>query len=61
MLVSLLVGGFFSDRFGRRIVWYCGGDLVLLATWIMIFPQSFVVFIVCRVFIGIGSGIQYIR
>lgn len=61
MLASLLVGGFISDRFGRKIVWYCGGDIVLLATWIMIFPRSFAVFIVCRVFIGIGTGTAYIN
>ena len=56
MVASLLVGGVFSDNFGRRIAWSSGIFLMVLATWIMVFPKSFVVFIVCRVFIGIGAG-----
>ena len=56
MLISLLVGGFLSDKFGRKVLWYGGCALAVVATWIMIFPKSFVVFIVCRVFIGIGLG-----
>lgn len=56
MLIALLVGGFLSDKFGRRIVWYGSCALVAIATCIMIFPKAFVVFIVCRVFIGVGSG-----
>ena len=56
MLAALLVGGVLSDKFGRRNVWYGSGIVILVATWSMIFPKSFVVFIVCRIFIGIGSG-----
>jgi MFS family permease len=58
MLISLLIGGFISDTFGRKIVWYSGCALVAVATWIMVFPKAFVVFIVCRIFIGIGAGKQ---
>ncbi|CAB3994346.1 organic cation transporter -like, partial [Paramuricea clavata] len=55
MLVALLVGGYISDTFGRRIIWYGGCALAIVATWIMVFPKAFVVFIICRVFIGIGA------
>ena len=56
MLLALLIGGFLADKFGRKII-LCGGcAVVVFATWIMVFPKAFVVFIVCRVFIGIGSG-----
>jgi MFS family permease len=58
MLVALLVGGYISDTFGRRIIWYGGCALAIVATWIMVFPKAFAVFIVCRVFIGIGAGRQ---
>jgi MFS family permease len=56
MLAALLVGGPLSDNFGRRIFWYFGCVLVVVGTWIMVFPKVFVVFIVCRIFIGIGAG-----
>ncbi|CAB4006947.1 organic cation transporter -like [Paramuricea clavata] len=56
MLVALLVGGLISDMFGRKIIWYAGCALIAVATLIMVFPKAFVVFIVCRLFIGIGSG-----
>ncbi|XP_028401281.1 solute carrier family 22 member 16-like isoform X2 [Dendronephthya gigantea] len=58
MLIALLVGGFLSDKYGRRLVLYGGCALVAIATCIMVFPKSFVVFIVCRVLIGIGSGFR---
>ena len=56
MLVALLVGGAISDYFGRRFIWYAGLYVMIIATWIMVYPEVLVVFIVCRVFIGIGSG-----
>ena len=58
MLLALLIGGFLADKFGRKIM-LCGGcAVVTFATWIMVFPKAFMVFIVCRVFIGVGSGIR---
>ncbi|XP_028401282.1 solute carrier family 22 member 16-like [Dendronephthya gigantea] len=56
MLIALLVGGFLSDKYGRKRLWYGGCVLVVVASWIMIFPKAFLVFFVCRVFIGIGLG-----
>jgi MFS family permease len=56
MLVGLLSGGYLSDRFGRKKIFYSGLVSITIATWIMIFPESFVVFIVCRIVIGLGSG-----
>jgi MFS family permease len=56
MLAALFVGGVLSDKFGRRNIWYGSGIIILIATWSMIYPKFFVVFIVCRIFIGIGSG-----
>lgn len=61
MLAALLVGGVFADNFGRRITAYAGVFLMVLATWIIVFPKSFVVFIVCRVFIGVGTGAQNVH
>ena len=58
MLAALLVVGVFADNFGRRITAYAGVFLMVLATWVIVFPKSFVVFIVCRVFIGLGTGTQ---
>ncbi|XP_046846902.1 solute carrier family 22 member 15-like [Xenia sp. Carnegie-2017] len=55
-LLGLLLGGYLSDKFGRRKIFICGIVSVTVATWIMIFPKSFELFIICRVFIGIGSG-----
>ena len=56
MLTALLVGGALADNFGRRMTMYGGVVLIVIATWIMVFPKAFVVFIVCRVFIGMGAG-----
>ena len=58
MLVALLVGGPLSDYFGRRFVWYTGTHFIIIATWIMVYPKVLAVFIVCRIFIGVGSGMQ---
>ena len=56
MLIGLLLGGYCSDRFGRREIFYTGMASVMIATWVMIFPKSFIVFIVCRVVVGVGAG-----
>ena len=56
MLIALVIGGYLSDKYGRKIIFYSGCVIILITSWIMIFPKAFVVFIVCRVFIGIGSG-----
>ncbi|XP_046846762.1 solute carrier family 22 member 15-like [Xenia sp. Carnegie-2017] len=58
-LLGLLLGGYLSDKFGRRKIFISGIVSVTLATWIMIFPKSFELFIICRVLIGIGSGLYY--
>lgn len=56
MLLALLVGGYLSDTFGRRKI-FCGGcTIVVVATFIAVFPKAFWIFIVGRIFIGIGSG-----
>ena len=56
MLISLLVSGQLSDYLGRKIILCLGCAVIIVATWVMVFPEVFAVFIVCRVFIGIGSG-----
>ena len=58
MLLGLLAGGYLSDRFGRKKIFYSGLVSITIATWIMIFPKSFIVFIICRIIIGIGSGFR---
>jgi MFS family permease len=59
MLLGLLCGGYLSDRFGRKKIFYSGLASVTIATWVMIFPKSFIVFIICRIVIGVGSGKVY--
>lgn len=56
MLLGLIAGGYLADKFGRKKIFYTGVASITIATWIMIFPESFIVFIVCRVLIGLGSG-----
>ena len=56
MLLGLLFAGYLSDRFGRKKIFIAGIIAITIATWIMIFPKSFIVFILCRIIIGVGSG-----
>ncbi|XP_046846066.1 solute carrier family 22 member 15-like [Xenia sp. Carnegie-2017] len=58
MLLGLLFGGYLSDRFGRKKIFTAGVIAITIVTWIMIFPKSFVVFIVCRIIIGVGLGFR---
>ncbi|XP_046846068.1 organic cation transporter protein-like [Xenia sp. Carnegie-2017] len=58
MLLGLLFAGYLSDRFGRKKIFIAGVIAITIATWIMIFPKSFIVFIVCRIIIGAGSGFR---
>ena len=56
MLVGLPIGGFLSDRYGRKIV-YCSGCVgVLFVTWVTVFPKYFAVFIAGRTFSGLANG-----
>ena len=56
MLVGLLIGGFLSDRYGRKVV-YCSGCVgVLFVTWVTVFPKDFAVFIAGRTLSGLANG-----
>ena len=57
MLVCLPIAGYLSDKFGRRIIVGVGFVVNTLAALIVVFPKSFIVFIVCRLIFGMGSGI----
>ena len=61
MLVALLVDGIMSDTFGRKKIIYAGCVLVIVAMCITVFPKAFLVFIVCRVLIGMGSGTGFFK
>lgn len=55
-MVGLVIGGYLSDRFGRKRVFYIGVVGIVVATWVMVFPKYFAVFIAGRLFNGLGSG-----
>ena len=57
MLVCLPIAGYLSDKFGRRIIVGVGFVVLTLAALIVVFPKGFIVFIVCRLIFGMGSGI----
>jgi predicted MFS family arabinose efflux permease len=57
MLICLLIGGYLSDKYGRRLVCMSGISLNVIVSIIIVFPKSFIVFIACRIFIGFGAGI----
>lgn len=50
------MGGYLSDRFGRKIVFYTGVVGIVAATWFVVFPKYFAVFLAGRVLNGLGSG-----
>ncbi|CAB3983634.1 organic cation transporter -like [Paramuricea clavata] len=56
VMVGLIIGGYLADRFGRKIVFYTGVVGIVIATWVMVFPKYFAVFIAGRLFNGLGSG-----
>ena len=57
MLPCLVIGGYLSDKYGRRIVIISGIYLAIIASLIIVFPKSLIVFIVFRIFIGFGGGL----
>jgi MFS family permease len=57
MFICLVIGGYLSDRYGRRIVCISGTYVAIISSIIMVFPKSLIVFIVCRISAGFGAGI----
>ena len=56
MFIGLLIGGYLSDKYGRRGTCRFGFSLNCLAALAMVFPKSYIVFVVCRIGIGFASG-----
>ncbi|CAB4025814.1 organic cation transporter, partial [Paramuricea clavata] len=56
MFIGLLVGGYAGDRWGRKITIDLSLIGVTLATWVMVYPKDFAVYIAARTFIGMTSG-----
>ena len=56
MFIGLLVGGYAGDRWGRKITYDLPIVGVILATWVMVYPKHFAVYIAARTFIGMTSG-----
>ncbi|XP_028401286.1 solute carrier family 22 member 15-like [Dendronephthya gigantea] len=56
MLVGLLFAGSLSDKYGRRKIISAGFIISTTAAIVVVFPKNFVVFIVCRLIFGLGSG-----
>ena len=56
MLIGLLIGGYLSDKYGRRRTSMFGQSLNFLASLAMVFPKSYIVFVVCRIAVGFGRG-----
>ena len=59
MLIALFLGGYLGDRLGRKIIYYFPLVGVVLATWLIVFPKHFAVFIAGRTFIGMCSGMFF--
>jgi putative MFS transporter len=57
MVIGLLIGGYLSDKYGRRIIVGSGYAIMTIVSFIVVFPKYYIVFIVCRVIFGLGSGI----
>ena len=58
MLIGLLIGGYLSDKYGRRFVCISGTSFNVIVSLIMVFPKSFIAFIAYRIFTGFGTGIM---
>ena len=56
MFIGLLVGGYAGDKWGRKITIDLPLIGVTLATWVMVYPKHFAVYIAARTFIGMASG-----
>ena len=58
MLVGLLIGGYLSDKYGRRRIVGSGYAINAIVSLVIVFPKSYIAFIICRLVFGLGSGLE---
>jgi MFS family permease len=60
MWIGLVIGGYLSDKYGRKRTVGSGYAMNSIVAFILVFPKSYIVFTVCRLIFGFGSGSIYI-
>ncbi|KAK9476947.1 general substrate transporter [Lipomyces japonicus] len=59
-IASFLVGGYISDRYGRRVALFIGASIVILGAAIQGAAQSYGMFFAARLLIGLGGTISIV-
>ena len=56
MLIGLLCSGSLADKHGRRKIISAGFIISTTAAIVVVFPKNLIMFIICRLIFGVGSG-----